>query len=68
MNCPFCEYHTTNVIDTRKYIIDNMPAVRRRRRCVNCHKPFVTFEVSEMDLRGERQSKDNVEAAVFRTR
>lgn len=68
MNCPYCEYHTTNVIDTRKYVIDDMPAVRRRRRCVNCHRPFVTFEVSDADLRGERKAGGGAPHTITRVR
>ena len=43
MNCPFCGYEDSKVIDSR-------PAddkIRRRRECLGCGKRFTTFEIVE---------------------
>ncbi|MDW7668726.1 MAG: transcriptional regulator NrdR [Bacillota bacterium] len=42
MNCPFCEYHETKVIDTRP--TDEGQKIRRRRECLSCKKRFTTYE------------------------
>ena len=46
MNCPFCNFNDSKVIDSR-------PAddrIRRRRECIKCHGRFPTYEVIEMPL------------------
>ncbi len=45
MNCPFCEYHETKVIDTRP--TDEGQKIRRRRECLSCKKRFTTYEKVE---------------------
>lgn len=45
MNCPFCEYHETRVIDTRP--TDEGQKIRRRRECISCKKRFTTYEKVE---------------------
>jgi len=45
MNCPFCEYHETKVIDTRP--TDEGQKIRRRRECISCKKRFTTYEKVE---------------------
>lgn len=45
MNCPFCEYHETRVIDTRP--TDEGQKIRRRRECIKCKKRFTTYEKVE---------------------
>lgn len=43
MNCPFCGFEDSKVIDSR-------PAedkIRRRRECLGCGKRFTTFEIVE---------------------
>ena len=46
MNCPFCNFNDSKVIDSR-------PAddrIRRRRECIKCHGRFTTYGVIEMPL------------------
>lgn len=40
MNCPFCGYHDSKVIDSR----DVNDGVRRRRQCLQCDSRFTTYE------------------------
>ena len=40
MNCPFCGYHDSKVIDSR----DVNDGVRRRRQCLRCDLRFTTYE------------------------
>ncbi len=42
MNCPYCKYKETRVIDSRE--VDGGRAVRRRRECEKCAKRFSTYE------------------------
>jgi transcriptional repressor NrdR len=46
MKCPFCQHDDTQVLDTR--ISEQGDAIRRRRRCANCEKRFITFERVEL--------------------
>ena len=41
MNCPFCQYPDSKVIDTNK---DAHGGIRRRRECLSCHQRFSTYE------------------------
>jgi len=41
MNCPFCQYPDSRVIDTTK---DSHGGIRRRRECSSCHQRFSTME------------------------
>lgn len=45
MNCPFCNYNDTKVVDTRP--TDEGQAIRRRRECLECFKRFTTYEKIE---------------------
>lgn len=60
MNCPFCEYFETRVVDSRP--TDEGQSIRRRRECTQCKKRFTTYEkVEEIPLivvkkDGNRQS------------
>ena len=36
MNCPFCNFHETKVVDSRP--TDEGQAIRRRRECLRCLK------------------------------
>lgn len=45
MNCPFCSYHETKVVDSRP--TDEGQAIRRRRECLGCKKRFTTYEKVE---------------------
>lgn len=40
MNCPYCGYHDSKVIDSR----DVNDGVRRRRQCLECNSRFTTYE------------------------
>ena len=40
MNCPYCSYHDSKVIDSRE-INDG---IRRRRQCLKCDSRFTTYE------------------------
>ncbi len=40
MNCPFCSYHDSRVIDSR----DINEGIRRRRQCVKCGRRYTTYE------------------------
>lgn len=40
MNCPFCGYHDSKVIDSRNV----NDGVRRRRQCLQCDLRFTTYE------------------------
>ncbi|TLM67867.1 MAG: transcriptional repressor NrdR [Deltaproteobacteria bacterium] len=47
MNCPFCSYADTRVVDSRLGREGNN--IRRRRECEKCNKRFTTYErVEEM--------------------
>lgn len=41
MNCPFCGFEETSVINSRN---QDEFTIRRRRSCDNCKKRFTTFE------------------------
>ncbi|MGL5439207.1 MAG: transcriptional regulator NrdR [Filifactoraceae bacterium] len=45
MNCPYCNYSESKVIDSRK--TDDGNAIRRRRECEECKKRFTTYEKIE---------------------
>jgi transcriptional repressor NrdR len=40
MNCPYCNYHDSKVIDSR----DVNEGIRRRRQCLSCNARFTTYE------------------------
>jgi len=64
MNCPFCGYHDSRVIDSR----DVNDGIRRRRQCLSCGSRFTTYErlqpaglfVIKKDQRREEFSKDKL--------
>ncbi len=45
MNCPFCAYKESKVIDSRP--ADEGSSIRRRRECLSCKKRFTTYEKIE---------------------
>ncbi|MEW9122316.1 MAG: transcriptional regulator NrdR [Thermotaleaceae bacterium] len=45
MNCPYCEYFETKVVDSRP--TEEGQAIRRRRECAKCRKRFTTYEKIE---------------------
>lgn len=49
MNCAFCSFVDTQVIDSR--VTEDGKAIRRRRSCPSCARRFTTYErVEEMPL------------------
>ena len=62
MNCPYCGYGESKVIDSRP--ADEGNSIRRRRECLSCVKRFTTYETVESLPRvvitkdGSRQSFD----------
>jgi len=40
MNCPYCGYHDSKVVDSR----DVNDGIRRRRQCLRCASRFTTYE------------------------
>lgn len=40
MNCPFCNYNDSKVIDSR----ETSDGIRRRRQCLSCGSRFTTYE------------------------
>lgn len=64
MNCPFCAYKESKVIDSRP--ADEGASIRRRRECLSCKKRFTTYEKIEhlpvivIKRDGSRQSFDRV--------
>jgi len=64
MNCPYCGYHDSRVIDSRE-INDG---IRRRRQCLKCESRFTTYErlqpaglfVIKKDQRREEFNRDKL--------
>ena len=49
MRCPYCGKDNTRVVDSRP--VEDINAIRRRRKCENCSKRFTTYEkIEEMVL------------------
>ena len=45
MQCPYCDFEDTRVIDSR--LSEGKDAIRRRRECLSCAKRFTTYERRE---------------------
>lgn len=45
MRCPFCQFDSTRVVDSR--LTDPGDAIRRRRECAQCGNRFTTYERAE---------------------
>ena len=64
MNCPYCDYHDSKVVDSR----DVNDGIRRRRQCLSCDSRFTTYErlqpmslfVIKKDKRREEFSRDKL--------
>ena len=64
MNCPYCGYHDSKVIDSRNI----NEGIRRRRQCLKCNSRFTTYErlqpaglfVIKKDQRREEFSRDKL--------
>lgn len=72
MNCIFCQYENTEVIETR--VADNRSTIRRRRSCPKCKKRFTTYErveelpilVIKRDQRRERFDRKKLLGGIFK--
>ena len=68
MNCPYCGYHDSKVIDSR----DVNDGIRRRRQCLVCRARFTTYErvqpaslfVIKKDRRREEFNRDKLLAGI----
>lgn len=62
MQCPFCNFPGTKVVDSR--LATEGAQVRRRRECLSCKERFTTYENAELSLprviksTGEREKFD----------
>jgi transcriptional repressor NrdR len=45
MNCPFCSFDDSKVLESRSTEEGNK--IRRRRECLSCKKRFTTYEIIE---------------------
>jgi transcriptional repressor NrdR len=48
MQCPYCSFDSTKVVDSR--LTEPGDAVRRRRQCEGCGERFTTYERAELSL------------------
>ena len=70
MNCPYCSYHDSKVIDSR----DVNDGIRRRRQCLSCSSRFTTYErlqpaglfVIKKDGRREEFSRDKLQGGTHK--
>ncbi len=68
MNCPYCGYDASKVIDSR----DVSDGIRRRRQCLRCESRFTTYEriqpanlfVIKKDGRREEYDRDKLLAGI----
>lgn len=68
MNCPYCGYYDSKVIDSR----DVNDGIRRRRQCLQCNARFTTYErlqpaslfVIKKDNRREEFDRDKLLAGI----
>jgi len=68
MDCPYCGYNDSKVIDSR----DINDGIRRRRQCLSCGSRFTTYErlqpaslfVTKKDERREEFSRDKLLAGI----
>src|SRR3972149_1374579 len=68
MNCPYCHYRDSRVIDSR----DVNDGIRRRRQCLSCGSRFTTYErlqpsslfVIKKDQRREAFTKDKLLSGI----
>ncbi len=64
MNCPYCNYSDSKVIDSR----DVDEGIRRRRQCLSCNARFTTYEriqpaslfIIKKDQRREEYSREKL--------
>lgn len=46
MKCPYCGFHESKVIDSRR--LEETNSIKRRRECLSCEKRFSTYERVEL--------------------
>lgn len=46
MKCPYCGFHESKVIDSRR--LEEINSIKRRRECLSCEKRFSTYERVEL--------------------
>ena len=69
MKCPYCEFDSSKVIESR--CTEDGEKVRRRRECENCGKRFTTYEMVEnvplivVKRDGTREKFDRKKIFVF---
>lgn len=72
MNCPFCGYENTKVIDSRP---TEKGVIRRRRMCEKCDERFTTYEryepiplmVIKKDETREAFDREKVKSGIMRS-
>lgn len=72
MKCLFCQFSSTEVIETR--VSEDKTAIRRRRSCTSCKKRFTTYErveelpilVVKRDNRRERFDRSKLRDGLFK--
>ena len=73
MNCPFCNTHETQVLESR--VIEEGQGLRRRRECGKCGKRFTTLEevkksvlwIIKKDGKREPFDKEKVRRGILRS-
>ena len=68
MNCPYCGYYDSKVVDSR----DVNDGIRRRRQCLSCGSRFTTYErlqpaslfVIKKDQRREEFNRDKLLSGI----
>jgi transcriptional repressor NrdR len=68
MNCPYCKFTDSRVIDSR----DVNEGIRRRRQCLSCNTRFTTYErlqpaslfIVKKDLRREEYNREKLLSGI----
>src|SRR4051812_1233325 len=72
MRCPYCQFESTRVVDSR--LAEPGDSIRRRRECARCEERFTTYErvegpmlvVSKRDERREQFDRDKLVRGMLR--
>lgn len=72
MKCPYCNFDSTDVIETRDS--EDLSVTRRRRTCSKCEKRFTTYErvetvpitVIKKDERRETFDREKLKRGIWR--
>lgn len=72
MKCPFCDFDSSQVLESRS--VEEGKAIRRRRKCEKCGKRFTTYEktkysalwVIKKDGKREPFEKEKVRRGILR--